>query len=323
MDPYKVLGIPRGVGLSEVKRAFRKQVKRFHPDLQSGSSKDVDGFLRLQKAYRALVAELSVTYRSSIAEVYEKDLRVRGKGGADGAFFFLELHAKQAIKGTRIKVSVPDHETFCPECGGLGKVADRGARPCSACSGLGYQEVEWGDEILNVVCNRCSGQGTNNLVPCPGCGGKGQLVAERTIEITIPPGTRDGAVLKVPAQGPWDSAQNRRQALFFEVNVLFPDGFRLIENDIYSRLTIDCWTALAGGPVTVQLLEDSVEVEIAPGTQAGDEIRLKGLGWPDGEDGRGDHVLVLDVAFPDSPCPKEAKGLIERLKRIWPAGLGK
>ena len=319
MDPYKVLGVPQGVGLDEVKRAFRRLVKRHHPDIAGRDPKRTEEFLRLRQAYKELAAKLTVTVRRNMEEVCRKDLDCSEGGGSSGAFIFVEVDAASALKGKKISLSVPDRETFCPVCNGLGKVAAASGTVCRACRGLGFIEIEWGDELLKVVCNRCICRGTAELSTCPDCGGRGQLVVERRLKLTIPPGTRDGTVLKFPGQGPWDRVSGKRKPLYCEISVSFPKGYELRGLDIHSIHVIDCWTALAGGYVKIPLLGWEEQVWIEPGTRAGHEIRFQGKGWPDPEGTRGDHVVVLDLSFPKGPCPPEAEELIRRLKELWPA----
>ncbi len=315
-DPLNVLGLGPDASVDEIKAAFRRLVKKCHPDMASGDATALKHFLRLKEAYQDLLQlhTACVVSRGKQGVHEENSFKYSGIQ----TLFFLEVDARDALKGVKLQVTVPEKEEFCHACNGLGKVPDSSSSPCKACNGRGYQEIEWGEELLQVVCNHCSGKGTLGLTVCKACRGQGQILTEKQVTVTIPPGISDGAIIKLPMQGPWDRELERRQDLFFEISVKWPEQFSLKGRDIFSVLKIDCWTALSGGRVQATVLDGVRSIDIPAGTGPGSEIRIERHGWIDDSGNRGDHIFKVELEMPSGPCPDDARRLLERLKEIWP-----
>ncbi len=316
-DPYTLLQISKDAGPSEIKRAYRRLVRRLHPDVCGMSMANIKRFLDIKDAYSYLIQKHS-TPSASCAESGRKidDDKNHLK---DGLFIFKTLSLKEALHGTKLSLNITKREDFCPRCRGLGKFPAHTKGSCSKCSGNGYVFIPWAGERLKVVCSRCSGTGARGLETCPVCKGRGKVFKEQVVTVSIPGGVKDGQTIRFPGAGPIDPATKKRTPLFVTIEVKLPEGWQIRERDIVSVLEVDCWTCLGGGNVCVKTMDGETTVWIRPGTVHGDTVVLPGCGWI-GEDGsRGDHICKIKVKSPVGPCPPLAKTYLNILKSLWPA----
>ncbi len=315
------MGISRDADLAEIKLAYRRLVRRLHPDVCGRNMKNIKRFLEIKDAYAFLSKK-----RLKAARVVEPPPGERprvcpscsGEELKDGAFVFKKVDARECLFGAETEVEITDGEEFCPGCKGLGKTVPKHPRPCPVCSGSGFKFIPWSGEELKVVCNSCNGTGSMCTVACSVCRGRGKVVRQRTVRFRVPRGAKNGTVLELKDQGPWDHARQCRSTLFVEIEVDIPCNMEIRGRDIFSTLRIDCWTYLGGGYVSCETIEGSKEVFIYPEVLREGKLVLEGCGWIDENGSRGDHVFMVELSYPSGPCPRQAAEHIEALKRIWP-----
>ncbi|MDA8163062.1 MAG: DnaJ domain-containing protein [Desulfobacteraceae bacterium] len=316
-DPWKVLGLIPGASHEEIKQAYRRLARLCHPDKVRRAHQDSEAFFRISAAYEQLIRLPRAETVQGQSSIIDEDIHWI----EDGAFFFLNIQAREAFFGLTKNICVTDREAICPECGGSGRIPGTGASVCAECGGVGHKALSWGDEDLLVVCTGCSGTGYVGQPRCPVCRGRGRVAIKRVIKVNLPRGIKSGTVLRLPEQGPWRADRRARDPVFVEVRVEFPEGWSLCGLDIHARLDIDIWSALSGGMVPVPVIDGSVLVDVPPGLAPGDTIVLSGRGWIRDGGERGDFILAANPLFPKDRPPEPVRALIKWLKAVWPAGI--
>lgn len=221
-DPRRILGVSEDAGIDEITRAFRRKVLVTHPDSGGPGSADADAFCRVVLAYKTLREEL---LGNSATVIQGKNaFKDPSRKISDGAYVFLDLSASEALRGGTMTVRLAEREELCPRCEGSGRIPDEISSPCRVCGGLGTRDVPWGNKHLRIVCKHCSGTGTQDRVPCPSCMGQGRITRSRMINVRIPPGIKDGDLITIPSQGPWNTARSSRDPLHAVARVDLPPG---------------------------------------------------------------------------------------------------
>ncbi|NPA95692.1 MAG: DnaJ domain-containing protein [Thermodesulfobacteria bacterium] len=320
LDPYKILGLNRDASLEEVKSAYRRLVRILHPDVCGRNMKNIKRFLAVKDAYLVLKKRLEAKTAHKVTHRVDRvdPVSAGDDHSIEGTYLFVQLELRDALYGKTVPLEVAAGQDFCSKCKGIGKVADETIPPCPICRGKGYRSVTWGDNILKVVCSQCSGRGKAKMKSCPECSGKGIVTRNKTIEIKIPAGVRDGTVLGIDQISLEKPGQNCPVNLYIEVEVNMPEGWIIHGKDIIASQDIDCWTKLGGGYIDVDTVDGKQRVFVNPGLGQEKFIRIKNKGWIDEHGRRGDHIVRLNVLSPAGPCPKEAMELINALKRLWP-----
>ena len=321
-DPWSVLGLRPGATPEEIRRAFRHRIKKCHPDSPTARNINVQSVCSLVQAYRLLEKGL----RPKVVRGSQDDRQEHEEAGpgelSDGLFLFLEVSAEDAFNGSTVETTISDAGDCCPACSGLGHVASLNVKECPECLGAGSRELPWGKSRLRIVCDRCSGSGKITRRKCNLCKGQGTITRQRTVSVRLPRGIKDGMVLKLPGQGQWRQKRQKRDALFAEIKVRMPHGWTIRDLDIYSTVSVDIWTALAGGNVIVETVEGLESFILEPCSFNATDIVLKKKGWIDEAGHRGDHIARVEVAFPQGEPPPGARAILRWLQYLWPAGSG-
>ncbi len=320
LDPYRILGLSTDADLEEVKSAYRRLVRILHPDVCGRNMKNIKRFLAVKDAYLVLKKRLEAKSPSRVAVCPDGVVKVsdRDDSSIEGTYLFVQIGLKEALYGKTVRVEVAAGQDFCTKCKGLGKIADKNIPSCPSCQGKGYTTITWGEKSLKVICSECSGQGKEKMSLCPQCGGKGIVTRNRSIEVKIPPGTRNGTILSLDEIPNKKQAEDNSKGLYLEVEVNMPEGWIIHGRDIISCQDIDCWTKLGGGYIDVDTIDGKHRVFVSPGLGPEKFIRIKNKGWIDENGQRGDHIIRLNVLSPVGPCPPEAMELINALKNLWP-----
>ncbi|MFO7947976.1 MAG: DnaJ C-terminal domain-containing protein [Armatimonadota bacterium] len=204
----------------------------------------------------------------------------------------------------------------CDTCGGSG--ARPGSTPmrCPTCAGRGQvqrrQQTLLGNMVTVVTCPECGGSGQVIDDPCPECHGEGVMRSTKTLTVEIPPGIQDGQQLKYDGYGDTSADSGRAGDLYVRVDVNDHGTFERRDNHIYLPLQISVAQAALGDRITVPTLESEEEIEIRPGTETGDEIRLRGQGLPQLRNPRrGDQVVHVRVKTPADLTDRQVELLQE------------
>jgi molecular chaperone DnaJ len=335
-DYYQLLGVDREAGSEEIKRAYRRLARQYHPDVNGNDPEAVERFKEISKAYSVL----SDPEKRQRYDAYG-DAGVDGFAGpaADpfagfgasfddllGAFFGggdpfasrprsrsrarrgesigmrLRLPFTEAVFGVSKDVRVRA-AAACGRCGGSG--AKPGTEPtvCSRCNGSGQQRTVrqslLGQLVTATTCPVCAGSGQEVRSPCPECRGQGLLMQDTTLTIDIPPGLEDGNQIRYPGRGHAGQYGGPPGDLIVELAVDPHPVFERRGDDLVCRVQVPMTVAALGGTVELDTLDGPETIEVDAGTQAGTIKRLRKLGVPHTEGrGRGDLLVELAVQTP-------------------------
>ena len=329
-DYYELLGLPRSASADDVKRAFRRLARQYHPDVNKDDGAE-DRFKEINEAYEILS---DAEKRARYDRFGHAGVQGTGAGGAgfegfgfgfDDIFesFFggarggasaqrpragqdlrydLEISFEDAVFGCDKEIEASRHET-CPTCNGSG--AKPGTTPirCSECGGTGQvrhvQRSILGSFVNVTTCPRCQGSGEEITTPCPECTGQKLVLNTRRLTVKIPPGVDDGIRIRLTGEGEPGLMGGPPGNLYVFISVKPHRYFKRQNNDILLELVINVAQAALGDLVEVPTLEGTQEVAIPAGAQTGEVLRLRGQGVPYlRRSGRGDQLIILTVATP-------------------------
>lgn len=333
-DYYEVLGVSRDASPEEIKKAYRKLARQYHPDANPGDKTAEERFKEIAEAYEVLSdPEKRANYdRFGHAGVNGQGFGGFGEGfggfGTDfGGFgdlfdiFFggatrarrgpqkgadvrvdLEISFKEAAFGVEKDIRVMRVEE-CDHCGGTGAAPGSAPKKCPVCQGTGQvqfsQSTPFGRIMQTHTCDRCRGTGRIIEKPCGACNGSGLVRRPRTIHVKIPAGVDTGTRLRVPGEGEAGLRGGPRGDLYVYISVRPHRFFRREGNDVICEVPISFAQAALGDEIEVPTLDGTAKIRVPEGTQHGTEFRLRGKGIPDLNGyGRGDQFVRVKVVTP-------------------------
>lgn len=332
MDFYVILGIRRDAPLMEVKRAYRRLARRFHPDINPGDQQAAQRFRQIAQAYEilsdpdrrrrydtlgyqpdpdtpstgfegfdfsaAVHANQESTFGDLFAEVLLRD-RVRAGAPERGA----DLHGtlvvpfEVVLHGAERPLTIT-RQTRCLTCAGTGAL-HRAESICAQCQGDGVLRSARGHMVFSRPCPRCNGAGVIRVQRCSTCGGRGVHPRTETVSVRVPAGIADGTRLRLAEQGHAGAHGGPIGDLYVAVQVQPDARFRRDGDDLVMTLPIAVHEAALGARIEVPALDGTARVRVPPGTQSGQRFRLRGRGVPSMHDGRrGDLVVEVRLMLP-------------------------
>ena len=327
-DYYELLGVPRDAGESDIKKAFRRLARELHPDVSQEPDAD--------ERFREVVEAYEVLSKSETRELYDRyghaglrsggfepghfdfgslsdlfsaffgdDILMGGRGGrARGADLAatVEIELVEAARGATRDVPF-DVAVACSHCGGDGAEPGTAITACPTCGGTGrIQHVTrsvFGEFVRAQACPTCAGSGRHIETPCSECGGAGRVVEERTLAVEIPPGIHDGQRIRLSGEGHAGALGGRAGDVYVLVRVRPDERFVREGDDIYTTVDLTFTQAALGATLTIPTLDGEEPLELAPGTQPGQIVVLRGRGMPVLQGfGRGDHRVLVNVLVP-------------------------
>ena len=357
-DFYQVLGVPDSASADEIKKAYRRLAKQYHPDANPNNPQAAERFKEISEAHTTLAdAEKRKHYdqmrrlgafdpamrrpagagaRGGGPSIEEFDLNdvggfglgdifssIFGRGRKDQARgesleAVVEVPFRVAALGGKIPVTLPVTEP-CRTCSGSGAAPGATSTQCTECNGRGTIAFGQGSFAVNRPCPRCRGRGTIPSQPCPTCRGAGEVRTERKVMITVPPATESNTRVRLQGQGQPGRAGAPAGDLVITFEVQ-PDRFFHRDGlDVICEVPINMVQAVLGTRLKVRTIDGkSVMLRIPPGTQPGRKFRIKGQGIPKG-DRRGDQLVAINVALPEKLSPEAEEALREFAEK---AGMG-
>ncbi len=347
-DYYEVLGVSKTASDAEIKSAFRKLAKKYHPDV----SKEPDAAEKFKEAQEAYAVLSDPDKRKQYDQFGHAAFSNNGAGGYDfsgfdfsdifsdlfgGAFggsgfgfggnrgnrsrrgrdrlISMHLTFEEAVFGTKKTITVDTTEN-CSECNGKG---GHGESTCSTCHGSGTvtteQRTMFGTFMSSATCSKCHGTGVTFDSTCKKCRGDGKVKVKKELEVKVPAGVDTGNQLRIPGKGEAGENGGSNGDLYLEFQVDEHPIFVRDENDIYLRVPITMAEAVLGGKREIPTLYGNGTLTIPAGTSNNDKQRLKGKGVQDANSGRkGDMYIIMNIVTPKK-LSKEQKKLFEELSK--------
>lgn len=352
-DYYEVLEVGREATDAEIKKAYRKLAKQYHPDVNPGDKAAETKFKEVNEAYEILSDS---NKRSRYDQFGHAGVDPNSFGGAGAGFgdfdfggigdifesFFsggfgrssrsrsgpqkgadlkytVQISFEEAAFGVEREISINRNEA-CKSCGGSGAKAGTSPMTCKHCNGTGqvqYRQNTPFGQIVNVkTCDVCRGEGKIIVDPCPDCNGRGKVRRTVKIKLNIPAGIDDGQTISLRGEGDPGFRGGPQGDLYVLVNVKPHTIFKRQGNDIVCEMPITFAQAALGAELEVPTLDGKVKYSMPEGTQTGSIFRLKGKGIPYLRgSGRGDQYVKVEIDVPKK-LNEEQKALIREFAEI-------
>jgi len=333
MDPYEILGVAHSATAEEIKSAYRRLARRYHPDVNPNDLESEEKFKEIGEAY-SILSDTEKKARfdrfgtvdpqqmqgdvfggfSDLFDVFfgqqTGGRRTRGRDGSD-LKLDLELTLVDVIHGLQREVDV-NRLAECDSCHGSGVEGGKQPEQCPTCRGQGVvsavRNTFLGQVRTQSPCPTCQGAGTVITDPCRVCRGNGVVPKTEKVHLNIPPGFESGATMHLPGQGNDGSGGGRPGDLYVVLHVKDQKRFERKGQTLLTHLELTFAQAALGDHLEIQGVEDQIEVLVPAGTQPGTRIPLKGAGLPPLHGGRrGDLLVQVSVRIPERLSEHEAK----------------
>jgi molecular chaperone DnaJ len=353
MDLYIVLGIERAASLEDIKRAYKRLARKFHPDINPGDRMAAQHFRQISDAYETLSDperrrrydtvgiviesaepttfgfegfDFSVSVNgasaSTFGDLFADALRsrqeaLRAGGPARGADVHqtMALSFEEAMRGGTRDVAAR-RLAHCRVCRGVGFVGTATHR-CGGCQGVGAVRSVRGHMVFAKTCTQCGGTGHQSSVRCTACSGQQTEVRVDTVRVTLPSGAADGERLHLDGLGHAGPNGGEPGDLYLTLQVAPHRVFRREGNDLHLAVPIAIHEAALGAKVEIPSIDgESARIRVPPGTQSGQRFRLRERGVPSPRDGRrGDLVAEVQIVLP-TLLDERSKALLREFGHI-------
>lgn len=349
MDFYILLGLEREATLTEIKRAYRRLARRYHPDINPGDRLAAAQFRQIAEAYETLsdperrrrydtagrVSMESATFgfdgfdfsvsvsgaaAPTFGDLFADVLQPRAGGEPDvperGADLYQSLTCtfEEAMHGGRREIVVT-RQAHCRACQGTGRLRTAESR-CLHCHGSGLVTSTRGHMVFSKPCAACRGSGRQVETDCPDCGGHQMERRTEALTVNIPPGLADAAQIRIPDRGHAGPNGGEAGDLYVTLKVEPHPVFRREGDDLHIVVPLAIHEAALGAKLEVPSLEGRARLRVPPGTQSGQRFRLRERGVPSARDGRrGDLVVEVRLVLPKL-LDERSKELLREFGRI-------
>lgn len=354
-DYYEILGVEKDASEADIKSAFRKLAKKYHPDLNKDDPQAAEKFKEAQEAYEVLSDEQKraqydrfghagvsgsagagmggfSSYGAGFDSVDLGDIFDSFFGGAFGGFGGsgrttnrktrgsdilkkVNLTFEEAVYGTEKEFNL-DVVEDCPECDGKG---GKGEQTCPTCHGSGTvtseQHTILGSFLSKTTCPDCHGEGHTYKKKCEACGGKGKIRTNKTIKVTVPAGIDNGGRRRISGKGAPGSNGGPNGDLYLEFYVKDHEYYKRDGNDIYLEIPLTITEAVLGCKKIIPTLYGNVSLNIPSGINSLDKQRIKGKGIKNESTGQTGNMYLIFKVLTPKKLSREQKKLFEELEK--------
>lgn len=351
-DYYEVLGVERSASAEEIKKAYRRLTRKYHPDANPGNAEAAEKFKEINEANEVLSDPQKRAQYDQFG--YVGDMPGGGAGGFGGQGFGgfgdfgdifgdifggfagggrrdpnapmrgndleygLQISIEEAYRGVTKKVSIPRYDT-CDHCHGSGAEPGSKIETCPTCGGRGKirQTIQtpFGQMVQEHECYECRGRGKKIVSPCRECRGTGRVRKQTTVDVTIPPGVDTGIRLRVSGKGEAGLNGGPAGDLYIIIEVRADSRFVRKDDDLYTTVEITYPQAVLGCQVKIDTFDGQETLEVPAGTQPNTKLRIRDRGMPklrSRSGGHGNMIVLVKVTVPKNPTSKQ-KELIRQL----------
>jgi molecular chaperone DnaJ len=309
-DYYEVLGVTKNASDDDIKKAYRKQAMKHHPDRNQGDAakKAEERFKECKEAYEILsepqkraaydqfghagvdpsMNRGAEGFAGGFAEAFGDifgDIFGGGMGGRRGQQVYrgadlsyaMEITLEEAAHGKETQIRIPSYDT-CETCHGSGARPGTSPKVCTTCNGAGTVHMRQGFFSIQQTCPHCHGSGKIIPEPCPTCSGQGRIKRTKTLEVKIPGGINDGMRIRSSGNGEPGPNSGPPGDLYIEIRIKPHDIFERDGDDLHCTVPVPMTAAALGASIEVPTLGGKAEIELPEGTQHGKIFRLRGKG---------------------------------------------
>ena len=340
-DYYEVLGVDKGAGDKEVKKAYRRVAMKYHPDRNPDDPDADHKFKEATEAYDVLMdSEKRSAYDQyghagvdpsmgggggNFSDIFGDvfgDIFGGGGGGGGGRGgpqrgadlrYTLDISLEDAVKGTTVEIRVPSLSA-CDTCAGSGSKKGSSPATCGTCGGAGQVRMQQGFFQVQQTCPTCRGRGKTITDPCGACRGQGRVEKTKTLSVKVPPGVDTGDRIRLSGEGEAGPEGGPAGDLFVQMSVKQHPIFERDGKNLYCEVPIAFVDAALGGELEVPTLDGRVKLKIPAGTQTGKLFRLRGKGVKPVRGGSVGDLLCRAVVETPVNLSKAQKGLLEQFR---------
>jgi molecular chaperone DnaJ len=346
-DYYNTLGVNKNATPDEIKKAFRKLARKYHPDLNPGDKTAEQKFKEVNEAYEVLSDQKKRseydqfgrspfgaggpgfegfrTYDSretfdfgGFGDIFSDLFGARGRPetytmrGPD-MVMSIELSLEEAFSGATRPITF-NREISCAQCHGTGAEA---LQTCDACKGAGSMKASKGFFKVTQPCTTCGGTGKKISKICRSCGGKGKTVKTEMLKVKIPKGADTGSRVRLRGMGGAGSSGGPPGDLIIEIMVKPHSLFKRKGDDVYLELPVTFGEAALGAKIEVPTIDGIAAMTLPPGTQGGQRLKLSGKGIPDPKTGtRGNQYIDIKIVIPKN-LDTRAKDTVKQVDGLY------
>ena len=352
-DLYKVLGLEKGASEMDIKRAYRKLAAKYHPDVNKEKGAE-EKFAELSNAYEVLSDPKK---RSNYDQFGSADgMGGNPFGGGHGGFGFgghgggfddifdsffggqgrgarrsgpqrgqdleveISISFEESVTGLRRNISLNIQDT-CDVCSGSGDTPGSSSKTCGTCNGTGMEAVRMQTPfgIINQQrpCSSCGGEGKISENPCSACSGHGRVKKTKSVEVSIPAGVFDGALLRVSGRGEAGEKGGSHGDLLIRIHVQASSKFERENDDIHAVAKIHVIQAMLGTELEIETVHGSSKIKVPAGTTHGKIFRIAGQGMPSVSGGaKGNHYVHIELEVPSELSDTNREKLEEIAKDL-------
>lgn len=352
-DLYIVLQVTRSASENEIKRAFRKLARRFHPDINPGDRHAEERFKRITEAYDILsdplkrefydvngfythgVLEQPVTGSgwgfsfqgfdfsnsndSELREIFGRASRRNAREQERGQDLEhpISISFRESLRGTKASVSVTRFHP-CGTCNGTGQAPGSRHTACSTCAGSGKTIRTKGHLQFSVTCGDCGGSG-QMITPCINCSAEGRVPGAEKLDVEVPPGAGTGTRIRIPGKGDAGRFGGPAGDFYVVISAAVHPIFEKKGDNIHCTVPLTVTEAVLGAKIEVPTIDGPAIVRIPPGSQSGQLLRMRGKGAPSLMDPeiRGDQYVELKVVVP-RVADERSKEILREFGRLNP-----